>query len=180
MPTAAAMDNTAVNARLPSRARSDSPAGIATVPGMDLLGCGREADVYALGAGRVLRRYRRGEDATGEAELMAYLKDLDFPVPEVFEARGADLIMERIEGPTMAEAFAAGDIGPADAPPIAGRQAWEEALAIRRADPALGKREAARLEATVTPVIKAALRAAPLADQPMVTTRAQDGGRSGS
>jgi hypothetical protein len=45
---------------------------------------GREADVFALDDGRVLRRYRTGADATGEAEVMAYAAGLGFPVPEVF------------------------------------------------------------------------------------------------
>jgi len=81
---------------------------------MELLGCGREADVYAIDEDRVLRHYRRGDDASAEALLMAYLRDLGFPVPAVFEARGADLIMERLDGPTMVEALRAGEIGVAE------------------------------------------------------------------
>ena len=81
---------------------------------MDLLGSGREADVYAIGAGRVLRRYRRGDDATVEARLMTYLRGRGFPVPEVFEAHEADLIMERLDGPTMTEAMTAGRLGVAE------------------------------------------------------------------
>lgn len=77
---------------------------------MDLLGSGREADVYAIDADRVLRRYRRGDDATGEAELMAYLAGHGYPVPRVHSADGADMILDRIDGPTMTEAFAAGEL----------------------------------------------------------------------
>ncbi|XVU24050.1 phosphotransferase [Actinoplanes sp. CA-054009] len=71
---------------------------------------GREADVYALGDGRVLRRYRHGDDAGPEAAVMAYCGKRGFPVPEVFEARGADLVMERLDGPTLAQALLAGDV----------------------------------------------------------------------
>lgn len=77
----------------------------------ELLGSGREADVYALDAGRVLRRYRGGDDATAEAELMVHLAAHGFPVPRVDEARGADMLMERLDGGTMAEAFTAGETG---------------------------------------------------------------------
>jgi aminoglycoside phosphotransferase (APT) family kinase protein len=71
---------------------------------------GREADVYTLGDDRVLRRYRNGADATREAGIMTHVAGLGFPVPAVHEAVGADLIMERVDGPTMAEAFLAGDL----------------------------------------------------------------------
>ncbi|MEU4163872.1 aminoglycoside phosphotransferase family protein [Actinoplanes sp. NPDC026670] len=78
---------------------------------MDLLGSGREADVYAIDEQRVLRRYRRGDDATAEAQLMSYLAGLGYPVPHVHSASGADLILERLDGPTMTQAFAAGQLG---------------------------------------------------------------------
>src|SRR5262249_5932894 len=71
-----------------------------------LIGAGRSADVYALDAGRVLRRYRRGPgapglDATAEASLMRFLRDAGYPVPEVFDADGPDLVMERLSGRDM-------------------------------------------------------------------------------
>lgn len=72
---------------------------------------GREADVYAYGDGRILRRYRTGADATREAGVMAYVQGLGFPVPRVFSASGTDIVMERVEGPTMAEALLAGRLG---------------------------------------------------------------------
>jgi aminoglycoside phosphotransferase (APT) family kinase protein len=72
---------------------------------------GQEADVFALDERRVLRRYRRAADVTDEAAVMAYVKGLGYPVPEVFEAHGADLIMERLDGPTLAQAMADGGIG---------------------------------------------------------------------
>ncbi|WP_373873196.1 phosphotransferase [Actinoplanes italicus] len=78
---------------------------------MDLLGSGREADVYAIDEHRVLRRYRRGDDVTAEAELMRHLARAGYPVPDVHSAAGPDMIMDRLDGPTMTEAFAAGRLG---------------------------------------------------------------------
>ncbi|WP_433795022.1 phosphotransferase [Actinoplanes sp. CA-252034] len=78
---------------------------------MSLLGSGREADVYAIDEGRVLRRYRRGDDATAEARLMTYLAGHGYPVPHVHSASGADMILERLDWPTMTDAFTAGDLG---------------------------------------------------------------------
>ncbi|SDT50783.1 phosphotransferase [Actinoplanes derwentensis] len=78
---------------------------------MDLIGFGREADVYALDSNRVLRRYRRGDDASGEAELMVHLYGIGYPVPRVHEVSGADLVLERLDGVTMTEAFGAGGAG---------------------------------------------------------------------
>ena len=66
---------------------------------------GREADVFALDDARVLRRYRTGADVTAEAEVMAYAGGLGYPVPRVYEAGGTDLVMERIDGPTLAAAL---------------------------------------------------------------------------
>jgi tRNA A-37 threonylcarbamoyl transferase component Bud32 len=71
---------------------------------------GNEADVFALDDKRVLRRYRRVTDVTGEAQVMAYVAELGYPVPVVYEAHGSDLVLERLDGPTMAQALAAGDI----------------------------------------------------------------------
>ena len=63
---------------------------------------GRAADVYADGPDRVLRRYREPGAKTGrEATLMAYLHAAGYPVPEVFDADGPDIVMARISGPTM-------------------------------------------------------------------------------
>jgi len=67
-----------------------------------LLGRGREADVYDLGDGRVLRRYRRGRDATLEAEAMRVVRSAGVSCPTVFDADGSDIVMERIGGVTLA------------------------------------------------------------------------------
>ncbi|MGS2618206.1 phosphotransferase [Micromonospora sp. LZ34] len=73
-----------------------------------LLASGREADVYALDDGRVLRRYRDGGDVRDEAAVMAYLHRLGYPVPQVHRADGPDLVMRRLTGPTLAEAAVSG------------------------------------------------------------------------
>ncbi|MTK05328.1 phosphotransferase [Micromonospora sp. CP22] len=71
---------------------------------------GRDADVYALDGGRVLRRYRDGTDVTEEARFMSHLHAAGFPVPRVHRADGADLVMQRVPGPTMLQALVSGTI----------------------------------------------------------------------
>jgi Ser/Thr protein kinase RdoA (MazF antagonist) len=68
-----------------------------------LIGTGRSADVFDLGDGRVLRRYRRdhGGLVGREAQVMGHLATHGFPVPEVFDASGNDLVMQRLGGHTM-------------------------------------------------------------------------------
>ncbi|WP_346534682.1 phosphotransferase [Micromonospora sp. DPT] len=78
------------------------------MPAASPLASGRVADVYALGADRVIRRCRDGGDVRVEAELMAYLRAQGYPVPEVFRADGPDLEMTRLAGPTLAEALVTG------------------------------------------------------------------------
>jgi aminoglycoside phosphotransferase (APT) family kinase protein len=88
-------------------------AGSATVVGMVdpvPLASGRDADVFAVDARRVLRRYRDGGGVAAEVSVMAYVAGLGFPVPTVYEAHGTDLVMERLDGPTMLAALAAGDL----------------------------------------------------------------------
>jgi tRNA A-37 threonylcarbamoyl transferase component Bud32 len=82
---------------------------------LELVGSGRDADVYSLGVDRVLRRYREGGDATREAELMAFVAGHGYPVPTIFDVDGADLVMERIDGPTMLGALGAGTLDVAQA-----------------------------------------------------------------
>jgi aminoglycoside phosphotransferase (APT) family kinase protein len=92
----------------------------------ELLGSGRMADVFALDERRVLRRYRDGTDASGEAAVMAHVAAHGYPVPAVFPAAegaggGPDLVMERLEGPTMAAAWLAGQLTPERAGEILAR-----------------------------------------------------------
>ncbi|MFI0421423.1 phosphotransferase [Spongiactinospora sp. 9N601] len=73
---------------------------------------GRTADIYAIGGGRVLRRYRQGGDVAREAQIMAYVRDGGYPVPEVFSAHGDEMVMARVDGPTMTDALLAGELPP--------------------------------------------------------------------
>src|SRR5215472_13215718 len=66
-----------------------------------LIGSGRAADVYALGGGKVLRRYKTVHSCAAEAELMRYLREAGYPVPEVFAVDGPDLVMQRLDGRDM-------------------------------------------------------------------------------
>jgi hypothetical protein len=66
-----------------------------------LVGTGRAADVYDIGEGRVLRRYRTPIDSSIEAAGMRAAFAAGYPVPEVFDADGRDLVMEHLEGKTM-------------------------------------------------------------------------------
>jgi aminoglycoside phosphotransferase (APT) family kinase protein len=73
-----------------------------------LVGAGRNADVYDIGGGRVLRRYRDGRDPRQvelQAQVMRHARAFGAPVPEVFEVSGPDIVMERADGPTMLEAL---------------------------------------------------------------------------
>lgn len=76
---------------------------------MHLLAQGRAADVFDLGDGTVLRRYRddvvarsgRTPDCSGEAEAMLWAARHGVPVPHVVHAEGGDLVMEKVVGPTL-------------------------------------------------------------------------------
>jgi aminoglycoside phosphotransferase (APT) family kinase protein len=70
-----------------------------------LLARGRACDVYQLDEHRVLRRYRTTPyaDVAIEAEIMERVRANGYPVPRVHEATATDLVMDRIEGPTMVE-----------------------------------------------------------------------------
>jgi aminoglycoside phosphotransferase (APT) family kinase protein len=66
------------------------------------LAAGRSADVYDLGDGRILRRYHdRARSAEGEAEVISWAGAHGVPVPEVFDVAGPDIVMEKVDGPTM-------------------------------------------------------------------------------
>jgi aminoglycoside phosphotransferase (APT) family kinase protein len=72
-----------------------------------LLGAGRSANVYDLGGGRILRRYHdHSRSAEREAKVISWAADHGVPVPRVFDAAGPDIVMERVEGPTMLADFA--------------------------------------------------------------------------
>lgn len=73
-----------------------------------LIASGRAADVYDLGDGTVLRRYRTAHpDIDVEARIMRHVADRGFPVPTVHSASGTDLVMDRVDGDTMLERLSA-------------------------------------------------------------------------
>lgn len=81
-----------------------------------LLGSGRDADVYELDEAWVLRRYRHGLDATRELPVMSYLSASGYPVPRLgpqpASAGPGDLVLQRLTGPTLLESLLAGGTGP--------------------------------------------------------------------
>ncbi|MFJ4964857.1 Phosphotransferase enzyme family protein [Streptomyces sp. ADI96-02] len=90
-----------------------------------LLGSGRTADVYALDGSWVLRRYRDRTDTTDELAVMSYVAAFGFPVPRIGPpadgARRTDLVLQRLAGPTLAEALLAGAVRARDAGAQLGR-----------------------------------------------------------
>jgi Ser/Thr protein kinase RdoA (MazF antagonist) len=68
---------------------------------MQLIASGRDADVFDLGDGRVLRRHKDGRPATKQAELLRYAAAHGYPVPVLHDASGPDLVLERLDGPEM-------------------------------------------------------------------------------
>jgi aminoglycoside phosphotransferase (APT) family kinase protein len=106
------------------------------MPERQLLASGLSADVFALDARRVLRRYRIVVDVAREVEVMAHVARYGFPVPEVFTARGRELVMERLDGPSLLEALAAGQTQPREAAGMmAGLHRRLHALPSRGGDP---------------------------------------------
>ena len=70
-----------------------------------VLARGREAVIHDAGTGRVLRRYLDASRSTElEARVMGHLDEHGFPVPRVIDAEGPDLLMSRVDGPTMLDA----------------------------------------------------------------------------
>ncbi|TWD72506.1 tRNA A-37 threonylcarbamoyl transferase component Bud32 [Kribbella amoyensis] len=95
-------------------ARPADPYPVNLPPGAEPFAFGRDADVYALPDGRVLRRYRNGHPVRDEAEYMRHVAKYDYPVPAVYEVDGADMVLERLTGPTLGEAATAGELSPTE------------------------------------------------------------------
>lgn len=67
-----------------------------------LIAAGRSADVFECGQGMVLRRLRDGRSvAVHEPIVMRALRAAGYPVPEVFEVDGGDMVIERVTGTDM-------------------------------------------------------------------------------
>ena len=63
---------------------------------------GREADILDLGDGTVLRQYRGTGHPEREGMVMEHARRRGYPVPRVVEIRENALVLERIDGPTLA------------------------------------------------------------------------------
>ena len=67
-----------------------------------LLAAGRSAEIFEYGEGRVLRRLRDGRSiASSEPVVMRAVRVAGYPVPEVFEVDGGDMVIERVAGIDM-------------------------------------------------------------------------------
>lgn len=63
--------------------------------------------MYALDEHRVLRRYRTRPVPEDEVLVMRHARAHGYPVPEIFDVDGRDMVLERIDGPTMQEVLEA-------------------------------------------------------------------------
>jgi aminoglycoside phosphotransferase (APT) family kinase protein len=72
-----------------------------------LLASGRDSDIFEYGPGQVLRRTRTGRSIAHEAEIMRYVAQRGLRVPAIYHVLddGRELVMERIDGPTMGGAI---------------------------------------------------------------------------
>jgi aminoglycoside phosphotransferase (APT) family kinase protein len=66
-----------------------------------LVAAGRASEIFDLGDGRVLRRFRAGGDPEREALVMEHARGHGYPVPRVLEVTSDALVLDRVEGPTM-------------------------------------------------------------------------------
>lgn len=80
-----------------------------------LLAVGATADIFAVDDERVLRRYRDLRDASTEAALMRHVVENGFPAPALYSSNGAEIVMERLYGPTLLQALASGEFSLQDA-----------------------------------------------------------------
>ncbi|HEX6310624.1 MAG TPA: phosphotransferase [Acidimicrobiia bacterium] len=70
---------------------------------MRLLAQGRDSQVFALDGERVLRRYREARCTPREAAVMELVRANGYPAPRVHDLTPTDLVIDRVDGPTMAE-----------------------------------------------------------------------------
>jgi aminoglycoside phosphotransferase (APT) family kinase protein len=103
---------------------------------MELLARGRTAEVYVVDDDWVLRRYLVDRDPGSEAAVMAYVAAHGVPVPFVRSVDGADMVLRRVNGPTMGEALLSGQVGLNDgAGMLADLHRLLHAVPSRTADP---------------------------------------------
>jgi len=108
VPTPAGPSFPPAGSPFPQPAGSCPPADVQ--PGQ-LIAAGVSADVYALSEHHVLRRYREERDVTYELAVLRYVVAQGFPAPASERAGSSELRMERLHGPTLLQALAAGEVG---------------------------------------------------------------------
>jgi tRNA A-37 threonylcarbamoyl transferase component Bud32 len=81
-----------------------------------LLARGRDAEIFDIGDGRVLRRAMDGRSLAAEAAVMAHAYAAGVPVPKVYDVTddGA-IVMDQVDGRTLLADLLAGDAGVDDA-----------------------------------------------------------------
>jgi aminoglycoside phosphotransferase (APT) family kinase protein len=67
------------------------------------LAAGRDMVVHALGDDRVVRQAADARSLVVEAQLMEHVRSAGYPVPRVFRVGPGQMVLERVEGPTMLE-----------------------------------------------------------------------------
>jgi aminoglycoside phosphotransferase (APT) family kinase protein len=72
-----------------------------------LIAAGRASEIFDLGDGRVLRRFKSGGNPEREALVMRHARDRGYPAPEVLEVTADSLVLEKVDGSTMWEAAGA-------------------------------------------------------------------------
>jgi len=71
-----------------------------------LIAAGRASEIFDLGDGTVLRRFKAGGSPEREALVMRHALAAGYPVPRVIDVRADSLVLERIAGRSLlAEAF---------------------------------------------------------------------------
>ena len=73
------------------------------VDAVRLIATGRASEIFDIGDGRVLRRFKTDGDPEREALVMRHAAARGFPVPRVLATTPDALVLERIDGPTMAD-----------------------------------------------------------------------------
>jgi aminoglycoside phosphotransferase (APT) family kinase protein len=80
--------------------------------GLELIAQGRDAEIFAVGRDRVLRRALDGRSLHAEAEVMEHVRRHGYPTPAVHElCPDGSIVMDRIEGGNLLES--------------AGRKPWQ-------------------------------------------------------
>ncbi|MFI6537576.1 phosphotransferase [Nonomuraea sp. NPDC050547] len=69
----------------------------------NLIASGRDCHILASGSGKVIRRARDGRSLEREASIMRHARRHGFPAPEVYDADGPDILMEHLDGVSVAD-----------------------------------------------------------------------------